>query len=114
MPLYLCTIFLWIYAAPSFTPTLCPLTRPTIHIHFCSYGQYSFAGGETERGTVATLILDQKVDSHKLAERAKGWGFKVGDEGVMGLDSRGIGLLLVSLDPARRYVGADAGLWPNT
>ena len=90
------------------------LTRPTVHLHCCSYGNYFFAGGETERGIVATLILDQKIDSHKLAERAKGWGFKVGDEGVMGLDSRGIGLLLVSLDPEIRHVGTDAIRWPDT
>ena len=42
----------------------------------------------------ATLILKMKVDSHKLASKAMGWGFKLLDDGVMGLNDRGIGLLL--------------------
>lgn len=35
-----------------------------------------------------------KVDSHKLANKAIGWGFKLTEDGVMGLNDRGIGLLL--------------------
>lgn len=44
--------------------------------------------------SAATLILEMRVDSHKLANKAMGWGFKLMEDGVMGLNDRGIGLLL--------------------
>ena len=47
-----------------------------------------------ESMSAATLILKMKVDSHKLASKAMGWGFKLLDDGVMGLNDRGIKLLL--------------------
>ena len=73
-----------------------PIPRPTTGCRLAAETVLYDEGGETERGTLATLILDlpPKIDSQKLAERAKGWGFKIGDEGVMGLDARGVGLLL--------------------
>ena len=43
---------------------------------------------------MAILIRTLKVDSHKLAKKAMGWGFKLGPEEIMGIPDRGVRLLL--------------------
>ena len=49
---------------------------------------------DSDRGILATLITKGRVDSHKLAEKATSWGFKMGDDEIIGLDQRGIRLIL--------------------
>ena len=49
---------------------------------------------DSDRGILATLITEGRVDSHKLAEKATSWGFKMGDDEIIGLDQRGIRLIL--------------------
>jgi hypothetical protein len=78
-----------------------PIPRPSTGCRFAAENILYDEGGDTDRGILATLILDLKIDSFKLADKAQSWGFKLGDDGVMGVDDRGIGLLMGLEDMAQ-------------
>ena len=48
----------------------------------------------TDRGKLATLMVNCNINYRMLAEEAASWGYKIGDDGLMGLDDRGIKMLL--------------------
>jgi hypothetical protein len=51
-------------------------------------------GALTDRGKLATLMVNCNINYRILAEEAESWGYKIGDDGLMGLDDRGLKMLL--------------------
>ena len=71
-----------------------PVQRPSTPVQNSCQMVLHSQDVKSSRAILAKLVLDMRLDSHKLADKARGWGFKLLDDGIIGLNDRGIALLM--------------------